>query len=297
LAFDREEYQDFHANLTKLGASLLTAQDQDELIRIALAICEAVGQYNREAQRVHGAQTVELRCMIEMLSQTLISLAQAGGQSVDTLQSIQKQLEVARQLNDIRLLRARLGDSLKTISDEAKRQRERNDRILQLAQQAALAAEADREDTEMDRVTGLPSSEKAEREIADRSESDATAYVAVFVVERVEGVNLRFGHAAGDQLLKGFGQFLVAKLSSTDKIFRWRGPSFAALLSRPETLEIVRNEVARFATECRERPLEVNGKTIKLPIGCRWTVLKLSEYPVAAEACQQIDRFVAGPEK
>ena len=285
LAFDREEYREFHATLTNLSSSLLAAQSAEDLLAVAEGASDAMAQYNRAAQRAHCAQTVELRCMIEMLSQTLVSLAQAGGQSVDTLQSIQKQLESARQLSDIRLLRARLGDSLKTISDEAKRQRERNAEMLRFAQEAALIASETHPDSEIDPITGLPSPEKAEREITARSGADSIFYAAVFVVERVEGVNLRYGHSAGDQLLKVFGQFLVSKLPSSDEVFRWRGPSFAAVLNRPGTLETVRAEIARVAADCPQ--------TVKLPGGCRWTILKLSEYPVPTEACQQIHRFVA----
>lgn len=294
LAFDREEYRVFCANLRKLSSDLKTQKDPAELIATAVAGCEAMANYNREAQRVHGAQTVELRCMIEMLSQTLVALAESGGQSVQTLQAIQKQVEGARQLDDIRLLRARLGDSLKSLSEEARRQRERNAEMLRHAEEAAaqLASRA-HENQDVDRVSGLPSFEKAGHEIASRTGADSSFYAAVFLVDRVESVNLRYGYATGDRLLQVFAEHLVSKLSPKDRVFRWRGATFVALLDRPCPVEGVKAEVARFASERQERQLQVDGQAIKLSLGCAWTVVPLSKCRLSGEACQQIDRFVA----
>src|SRR5208282_2957702 len=101
---------------------------------------------------------------------------------------------------------------------------------------------------DVDRVSGLPSFEKAEHEIAARVGADSGYYAAVFVVERVESVNLRYGAATGDRLLRAFSEHLVSKLSPEDEVFRWRGPAYVALLKRTGLADIVRAEVARFAS-------------------------------------------------
>jgi len=221
------------------------------------------------------------------------SLAEAGGQSVQTLQAIRNQVESARQLDDIRLLRARLGDSLKSISDEARRQRERNAELLVQARQAVELALGHRDDREVDRVSGLPSAEKAEGELVSRANRDSPFYAAVFVVERLESINLRYGYAAGDQLLQLFGKHLVSKLQPMDEVFRWRGPAFVALLERPGPAEAVRSELAKFASVRQEQTTQVDGRPIKLPLSCAWTLVQLSTCSVASEATQQVDRFVA----
>jgi GGDEF domain-containing protein len=290
LAFDREEYAEFRTSLEKLGSSLETTRDKDALQAIAEAICQAMAHYNRAAQRAQGAQTVELRCMIEMLSQTLVALAEAGGQSVQVLQSIQKQVEGARQLDDIRLLRARLGDSLKSISDEARRQKERNAEMLRQAEEAGRLASSNQQDVDLDRVSGFPSFQKAEHAIAARLGADSAYYAAVFVVERV---NLRYGPATGDRLLQVFSERLAAKLAPKDEVFRWRGPAYVALLQRAGAADGVRGEVARFASDRQEQSVQIDGHSVKLPLGCAWTVLQLSQCQIAGEACRQIDRFIA----
>jgi GGDEF domain-containing protein len=293
LPWDREEYTEFRGALQKLASTLKTTQNPDELLAVADEATEAMESYNRGAQRVHAAQTVELRCMIEMLSQTLVGLAQAGGQSTQTLQSIRQQVEAARQLDDIRLLRARLGDTLKSISDEARRQRERNAEILRTAEEAASLASGHRESPDADRVSGLPSARKAESESATRVASGARYSAAVFVVERVESLNLRYGYAVGDQLLQVYGRYLESKLTSGDQIYRWRGPAFVMTIDRSDSLESVRAELARFASTRQEHTITVDGCPVKLPLTCAWTLVELAKCQAPGQASQQIDRFVA----
>jgi GGDEF domain-containing protein len=277
----------------KLATTLETTQDAEELVAAAEWVSDALESYNRGAQRVHAAQTVELRCMIEMLSQTLVALAQAGGQSIETLQAIRNQVENARQLDDIRLLRARLGDTLKSISDEAKRQRDRNVEILLQAEDAAEVAAGHRKSQISDRVSQLPSSAKAERAITDRAGPGSKYYAAAFVVERVDSLNLRYGYSAGDQLLREYHKYLESKLALTDELYRWRGPTFLVLMERPYAIDVVRAEVARFASNRQEHVMDVGGGTIKLPLSSAWTVVELAKCEVAGQASQQIDRFVA----
>lgn len=293
LAYDRDEYSEFSANLRTLAIKLETSKDARELLGVAESATEALEKYNRGAQSAHAAQTVELRMMIEMLSEALVMLSQAGGQSVENLQNIREQLEQAHQLDDIRLVRARLGDALKSISEEAQQQRERNSEILRKAEEAARLASLHRDEPPKDRVSGLPSCEQAESEIAARVGPNSRYCAAVFVVERVESVNLRYGYAAGDQLLQAFARYLEEKLTLGDQLFRWRGPTFLLVLERSGPAESVRAEVARYASNLQEYATEVDGRPVKLPLSSAWTLLPLGGCQVAGQANQQIDRFVA----
>jgi hypothetical protein len=212
LAYDRVEYADLTQTLKGLASQLESATEPDTMLALAQAANTALDDYNRGAQRVHAAQTVELRCMIEMLSQTLVGFAEAGGQSVQTLQNIRNQVESASRLDDIRLLRARLGESLKAISDEARRQRGRNHLLMRQAQDALAAAAGTRDTSDTNKVSVPPSTEKAEKEITARIGADSPFYAVVFVVERLGSINSRYGYSTGDQLLELFGSLIQTKL-------------------------------------------------------------------------------------
>ena len=64
LPFDRDEYAEFRGTLQDLSSSLMTTSDPETLLGVAEAATDALERYNRGAQRVQAAQTVELRCMI-----------------------------------------------------------------------------------------------------------------------------------------------------------------------------------------------------------------------------------------
>ena len=168
LAYDRAEYATFRATLRQIHADLKNRDDPAEFTAAAARITKALDDYNRGAQRTQAAETVELRCVIEMLSRTLVSLARAGAQSAQILQTIGQQVENATRVDDIRLVRAQLGESLKEISQEATRQRERTQEILRHAQEAGLLSSEHADDAATDRISGLPWTATAETTIAPR---------------------------------------------------------------------------------------------------------------------------------
>jgi GGDEF domain-containing protein len=293
--YDREEYEEFRRRFQQLAGALAIAERTDTPADIAGDALAAMADYNRDAQRVVGGQAVELRCMIEMLSQTLLSLAEAGGQSALTLQTLRHQVEAASRLDDIRAVRARLGDSLKILSDETRRQRERSAQMREDAVDAARLAAGHHSGSGIDSVTGIEPRQSAETEIADRLQPESfepcsPGYAAVLVVERVDAINLRYGFPAGDKLLRTFAQQIAAKIPPPDALFRWRGPAFVMLLGRTAPPDAVRAEVGRLAGE---QLIEVNGSPLPIPVTCTWTVLALEKRGSAADVYQKIDRFVA----
>jgi diguanylate cyclase (GGDEF)-like protein len=291
-AYDREEYTQFRERINGYSEALEEAKQAAPMLGIAGETIAAMKDYSREAQHVVGGQAVELRCMIEMLSQTLLSLADAGGKSVETLQTLRNQVETASRLDDMRAVRTRLGDSLKILSDETKRQKERNAQMQREAIEAARMASVHHTeaDPDMDTVTGCPSRQRAETAIATQLDAWPPSYAAVIVLERMETFNLRYGFAAGDAVLQSFARQLAARITPPDTLFRWRGPAFVALLKRSQKQDAVQAEVRNLA---EKQTIQVADLPLRLPISCASVVLCLEKCGSAADIYRQIDRFIA----
>ena len=60
--------------------------------------------------------------------------------------------------------------------------------------------------------------------------------LAMFDIDHFKEVNDRFGHPAGDRVLKGFGEIMVRSSRETDIIARYGGEEFVALL--PQTTAV-----------------------------------------------------------
>lgn len=93
-----------------------------------------------------------------------------------------------------------------------------------------------------------------------------TAAVAIFDLDYFKQVNDRYGHSAGDRVLKAIAQIAHAELRGPfDKLGRWGGEEFVVLLSdvSPDTARIVcerlRNRIQSATIEAGERQIGVSA--------------------------------------
>jgi GGDEF domain-containing protein len=162
-----------------------------------------------------------------MLTQAMSQIATASQNSIARLQEIQREIEHATMLEDVRVLKARLSDCLQSIRGEVARQREESARAISSLQQGLRKAHETRPVQGCDPMTGLPQRSEAEGAIAAACESGSHVYAALFVVERIQPINSRFGRSVGDQVLVMFLRHLSEAMTPTDRIYCWNEVSFS----------------------------------------------------------------------
>src|SRR5262249_54644844 len=131
---------------------------------------------------------------------------------------------------------------------------------------AENGAEQAIEAKELDPVTGLPNWKEAERAVRQALASPPGKFVVLAVVTPLHAGSACFGYAVGDRILNTCAQHLVASLSANDKLFRWQGPAFLAILTRHERIDQVRAEVRRFADVKLEETAEFGHREVLIPI-------------------------------
>ena len=98
----------------------------------------------------------------------------------------------------------------------------------------------------LDPTTGLPGKSDAEEAILALPAGRPGLYLAAFYIQRMEHLNARFGDTIGNEVLLFCSQLIASRLiQPADRLFRWRGPAFVALLQREDSLLDVRQEVRR----------------------------------------------------
>ncbi|NTW97272.1 MAG: diguanylate cyclase [Oscillochloris sp.] len=119
----------------------------------------------------------------------------------------------------------------------------------------ARRARAMRAQISRDGLTGLLThtsiKEQAAREIVRAQRYRSALTVAMIDIDHFKQVNDRYGHAAGDRVLKGLARLLHQRLRMSDSIGRYGGEEFLILMPQtdgPTALHVLDGVRARFAT-------------------------------------------------
>jgi diguanylate cyclase (GGDEF)-like protein len=295
IAGEADDCARFRECIRTISDALIDGIAPEQLLVHTGAVLRALEDHNRRTSRQMALHFAELQNMVKMLTGTIGAVSVTGSANISRLSGIEKLVASASELDDVRLIKTRLSDCLTDIRSEAERQRKDNratvDQLTQGLDEARKRSPVSFEAPAQDAVTGLPLRPAAETALANTSQAGASAYAAVFVLDRLQAVNLRFGSEVGDEVLREFSRMIQKKLSAGDQLFRWSGPALLALLPRPSSVERVRNEIASIVDTKLEHIVETSSRSIMIPIAARWTVLPTVAAPRLIY--QRIDTFAA----
>jgi GGDEF domain-containing protein len=294
---DVEEQERFRLAMLELARQFEEPPPAAEVPRLSGEVVSVLGDYNARVQKCFRAQTAELQSIIEMLTKTMTAIASGAEHSISRLREIESSLQNATAVEDFQEVKVRMSECLNTLRFEIERRREESAVQVRELKSAISRSErralgVDPSPVKRDPVTDLPDRPEAEAALIREAEARRSFFVAVFVLERVELINMRFGHAAGDQVLIAYGRHLTDHLESGDRVFRWTGPALVALLNRAEPIAAVRESLAKFASKRLASSAVFGTRSVLLPIEAKWAVLSPAEAQSPATLIRQLDAFV-----
>jgi len=289
------DHERFREEIGKIEKSLTPDTSMSDLLLLSGGVVQAMQDHNERTSKFIRRQSSELQHMVSMLTKTVISIGDSSKQSVGRLQDIEKAIDRTRAVEDIQVLKARLGECLEAVRDETLRQKHEGQERLEALQRELDSSQEQKESfhllPETDRATGLPGKGEAERAIQLALTSPGGKYLLVAVCSRVQAVNARFGYAVGDRVLAAFAEHFKKGLSPQDQVFRWQGPAIVAVLERPLRIDRVRYEVRQFADQKLERTMELGQRSVLIPIAASWSVFPV--LPPFDTTMRQIEAFTA----
>ena len=277
---ERADYDAFRATIADLEASLANDKSPSSVLVATGAAIKALQDYNRRTSLFIRGKSVELQIIVGMLTDAMGQISTASQTSIVRLQDLQKQIGQAVMVEDMRTVKLRLSECLDSMRVESDRQRSESVRVVAGLQQGlknAREPQSEEATAQPDLVTGLPLRSEAEAAMQRACDKQSHAYAALFLLDRLQAINTRFGYAVGDQVLLIFRKHLARGLSAQDEIFRWGPESFLALLHRNESGEQVRRELGRFLAGRLDETFEIGNRSVTLPIASTWTVVPLFE--------------------
>lgn len=228
--------------------------------------------------------------------QAATNLCLASEHFTQRLSEIEDQIEEACNIDAVRVARFRLTEYLQQLRDQTLRPREKMaEALTELREQLEIAhgvRMSKGTSAAPDTLTGLQARGCAERALAAALDAGLRAYVALFVVGRLHVINARYGYATGDQMLRVVCDHLASGVSPGDRLFRWTGPAFVALLERVESRAEVEQEIARIGSAALTVTVQIGNGSVSLPIPALCSLVPLTEVKTFPELAKRIDAFI-----
>jgi diguanylate cyclase (GGDEF)-like protein len=182
----------------------------------------------------------ELREILALTGEATTVVTAQNDQYTERLRTFGQHLQTLSRQGSLTEVRRGLNhqvSTLRTCMEEMRKQSEsavlRLEGQMQQFQERLAAAE---QLAATDALTGVLNRRGAEGRLAQLTERASPFVVLLFDVNRFKQVNDTWGHAAGDQVLRGFADRLRQVLRPGDILCRWGGDEFLALL--PSALPI-----------------------------------------------------------
>jgi GGDEF domain-containing protein len=301
----------FRQEVADISGQLSVQSSAEEIEAAVEFIIRAVTGYNRMAARNTHAHVHELQDMLAMMTTTIAFLSDFSRTGIEQLQVVEKNLQTASTIGDIRVLRSKMNDCLALVRSESTRLRDESQaRIVELRAGVertanhvrsagislpdgpAVPRERSRAMPVKDPLTGLRGRDAAEEQIADGISQGKEFVVTLFLVERFAQINRRYGSQAGDDVLLMVAQHLGKQLE-TSSLFKWSGPAFAAVTESEQPLPAIEYEMTRIASKRFEKTIEEDRRTVLLPFTCSSLVQKVSDADSLVGVAEIFDDFVA----
>jgi GGDEF domain-containing protein len=261
-------------------ATVEQARDETDALMVVLSAIRLLEEHNESAARHVAARQNEFEAVVGMLSETALQIARAAPEVMVRVKEIERDIARSSNIEAMSAARARLTSCMEDLRAEA----------LADPQHQLGNSSGD----QIDQVTGLPDARHAATAFSKVWNRRMEYYAAVFSLERLEAVNLRFGFQAGDQMLAILGGHIAQHLMPGDQLFRWRGPCLVMLMERRVAEPLVATELGRIAPARLESAIAVREREVMVPISASWNLLPLNSFSNPEELARKLNEFAAG---
>jgi diguanylate cyclase (GGDEF)-like protein len=197
-------------------------------------VSEYLSRWGEQTAEHLRGKTEEVKDLLITLARTAESLGERDQHYAGQLHQLTSRLRNVANLEDLSQVRFSLMETANELRTCVDQMEQDGQQVIARLQTRVATYETKLKETEelalRDGLTGLPNRLHLERRMELRIESQQQFCVAFIDLNRFKTINDRFGHSAGDQLLKQFADELRANMRPGDLVGRWSGDEFLVLL-------------------------------------------------------------------
>jgi GGDEF domain-containing protein len=294
---DSAGYARFRQDIASVRERLAGTPPAYEILVLAGKTAKSLEEYNDRTGKLVGQQRAELQAMVAMLTNAMGAVAAGSQTAIARLLEIEDELQGTTQLEDLQTARIRMSECLHGLHAEIGRQKlESTQQLTRLKVAIARSKDAAAFGTSLesraDPITGLPERPAAEAALADAVKTGNPVYAVLFVVERLDLINSRFGREVGDQVLSFLREHIAQSLSKPVRLFRWTGPALIAIVERDVAAPALSNELSRILPRKLSKTVMVANRSVLLALPSNWMVFAAHEVHPFQQLLRDIDSFV-----
>jgi diguanylate cyclase (GGDEF)-like protein len=262
--------QSLQEGLINLSQQLTSSAGPSTIVDAGREVAAELDDWSSQAGAFFKHKALEVKEIMKIVGATAQSVAERDERYATEFQQIGDSMHKIADLDDISEIRRSLvkhSAGLKScVARMAEDGRESIAKMrLDLADYQVRLEETERA-ASTDALTGLANRRGVERQLTHFERQRQPFCVMMFDLNRFKFVNDRYGHQAGDVLLKQFAHELGSIFRPTDVIGRWGGDEFIVLLGC--TLAVAQARIKSIREWVfGDYVLETNGERIRLRVG------------------------------
>ena len=289
-------YEKFRQDIAGVRERFAVMPPASELLVLAGKIEKSLEEYNTRTGKLVGQQRAELQAMVAMLTNAMGAIAAGSQTAISRLQEIERELQGTTQLDDLQTARIRMSECLHGLHAEIGRQKlESTQQLTRLKTAIAKSKDSASSQTALesraDPITGLPERPAAEAALVAALKTGNPVYAVLFVLERLDVINSRFGREVGDQVLSFLCEH-IATLRKPVRLFRWTSPALIAIVDREVDAQALREELNRILPLKLSKTVRVANRPVLLAVPSNWMVFAAHEVHPFRQLLRDIDSFV-----
>jgi diguanylate cyclase len=261
--------ENFQLELRRLQTEVGEDSSSPALEKSGASFLAALQDYKKQAAVQLSRKEEDLRAILDMLGEAAEALGGHNENHTARLKQFTTQLQLVGRSPDLPRIRAELTRRVEELRQTAETMwRDNHTSVADMQSQLAefrkrLERAEDR--ACIDALTGLMNRGEGESRLRSAIAERKVVSVILVDLDGFKQVNDRWGHSAGDQVLKIFAHILRDNVRPADTVCRWGGDEFLVVLACSE--EIARERAAQLRTKLRITvTLVVLGKMIPVDV-------------------------------
>jgi diguanylate cyclase (GGDEF)-like protein len=255
--------------LSELAASL-SFETPPERIENANQIAQAeIGHWVDQAVQRREASERDHREIIDVMVKAVESVTERDERYAREVGNLAERLRAIAGVNDMAAIRRSIIEGVNALTACVERiSQDGRMSLLRLSEQVEdYRSRLDKSErlSALDVVTGISNRRVFEERLSTKVRASSRFCLILIDLDGFKRVNDRFGHLAGDEVLKHVAAKLRLQFPSADMVARWGGDEFAVIItSRKSDVEARINRLRRSGFgECR---LDASDPTASVPV-------------------------------